>query len=90
MVLTTEGFLEVANNDYNKVAITTSKFPSFLKMANVTPIFKKRSINKEESFRPVSILPVLSKILEKLMSKQLSTFFANNLSKFQMWVQKGL
>ena len=36
----------------------TSKFPSFLKTANLTPVFKKGSKNKKENFRPVSILPV--------------------------------
>ena len=39
--------------EYNRIfynyAITTSKFPSFLKMANVTAIFKKRSKNKYEN-----------------------------------------
>ena len=69
--------------------ITTSKFPSVLKMANVTPIFKKGSKNKKENFRPVSILPVLSKIFEKLMSKHLFTFFENILSKFQCGFRKG-
>ena len=62
--------------------ITTSKFPSFLKIANITPIFKKGSKNKKKNFRPVSILPVLLKIFEKVMSKRLSTFFENILSKF--------
>ena len=69
--------------------ITTSKFPSFHKMANVTPIFKKESKNKKENFRPVSILLVLSKIFEKLMSEQLSTFFENILSKFYCRFRKG-
>ena len=31
-------------------AIAASKFPSFLKMANVSPIFKKGSKNKKENF----------------------------------------
>ena len=70
-------------------AITTSKLPSFLKMANITPIFEKGSKNKKENFRPVSILPVLSKIFEKPMSKQLSTFFENILSKCQCGFRKG-
>ena len=60
---------------YNS-AKTTSKFPFFLKIANVTPIFKKGSKNKKENFRPISILPVLSKSFEKSMSKLL-TFFEN-------------
>ena len=58
-------------------------------MANITPIFKKRCKNKKENFRPVSILLVLSKIFEKLMSKQLFTFFENILSKFQCGFRKG-
>ena len=69
-------------------AITTSKFPSFLKMANVTTIFKKRSKNKKENFRPVTIFSVLSKTFEKLLSKQLSTFFEIILSKFQCRFRK--
>ena len=58
-------------------------------MANITPIFEKGSKNKKESFRLISILPVLSKIFEKLMSKQLSTFFENILSKFRCGFRKG-
>ena len=38
---------------YNN-AITTSKFPSFLKTANVIPIFKKESKSKKKSFRTVT------------------------------------
>ena len=58
-------------------------------MANITPIFKKGSKNKKENFIQFSILQVLSKIFEKLMSKQLSTFFKNILSKFQCGFKKG-
>ena len=70
-------------------ATTNSKFPSFLKMEYITPIFKKGSKHKNENFIPVSILPVLLKTFEKLMSKQLSTFFKNILSKFQCGFRKG-
>ena len=59
-------------------------------MANVTPIFKKGSKTKKEIFWPVSILPVVSKNFEKLMSKQLSTFFEKYPVKISMWIQKGL
>ena len=50
--------------------------------------FKKESKNKKENFRPVSILPVLLKIFEKLMNK-LSSFFESILSKFQCGFRKG-
>ena len=51
-------------------------------------LFSRKEVKKKpENFRPVR--PVLSKIFEKLMSKQLSTFFENILSKFQCGFRKG-
>ena len=64
-------------------AISSSKFPSSLTCANITPAFKKCCRNLKKNYRSVSILPVLSKIFEKLMSKQLATSFQSILSKFQ-------
>ena len=62
---------------FYKNVITTSKFPFFLKMAKRNSYFQERMKNKKENFKPICILPVLSKSFEKLMSKQLSTFFEN-------------
>ena len=39
--------------------------------------------------RPVSIIPIISKIFEKNMSNQLSTYFEKILSKFQRGFRKG-
>ena len=41
--------------------------PSCLKEADVAPIHKKGKKDKKENYRPVSILPVLSKIFEIIM-----------------------
>ena len=41
----------------------------------MTPTFKDQSRNHKKNCRPVSILPVVSKIFEKLMNNQLSTYF---------------
>ena len=49
-------------------------FPDCLKEANVTPIFKKDDPLDKENYRPVSILPLLSKVFEKLIYKQLSNY----------------
>ena len=43
-------------------AIECSKFPKALKMANITPIFKKTERSDKTNYKPVSILPNLSKI----------------------------
>ena len=53
----------------------SSKFPSFFKCANITPIFKNESRNHKTNYRTVSILPIVSKITEKIMNNQLSTYF---------------
>ena len=51
-----------------------SSFPSSLKLADVTPLHKKGRKDMKENFRPESILPALSKIFEKCMFAQMSTF----------------
>ena len=63
--------------------ICSSKFPTSFKFANVTPVFKQGSRNQEGNYRPISILPIISKIFEKLICRQLSNHFDNILSKFQ-------
>ena len=52
-------------------SVNYSKFPSFFKYANITPIFKNECRNHKTNYRPVSIAPIVSKIFEKTMSNQL-------------------
>ena len=53
-------------------ALTTGKFPSNLKNADVTPVFKKNNPLNKENYRPVSVLPIISKVFEKLMQNQIN------------------
>ena len=46
--------------------IDTSTFPSKLKMAQVSPIFKKDDPFITKNYRPVSVLPTMSKLYEKV------------------------
>ena len=48
-------------------SIKSFTFPSCLKGADVTPIHKKGKKDKKENYRPVSTLPVLSKIYERCL-----------------------
>ena len=48
-------------------AIKSSGFLSSWKLADVTPLHKKGRKDMKENFRPVSILPTLSKIFEKCL-----------------------
>lgn len=49
-------------------------FPELLKQALIKPIYKKGEEDKPESYRPISILPTFSKILELAICEQLVTF----------------
>ena len=48
-----------------------SCFPTEWKVAKVLPLFKSCSTSEIDNYRPISILPTLSKILEKMVHKQL-------------------
>ena len=49
-------------------------FPDLMKIAKVVPLFKSGKDNIFTNYRPVSLLPQFSKILEKLFNKRLDTF----------------
>ena len=64
-------------------------FPSCFKEADVTPVHKKGKKDNKENYRPVSILPVLSKIFKRTMFIQMSTFFEDIFNKQQCGFRKG-
>ena len=70
-------------------SIKKSTFPSILKNANVTPVFKKGYRSSKENYRPVSILQLISKIFEKLHYKQITIFIDPLLSKYHCGFRKG-
>ena len=69
--------------------IKSFTFQSCLKEADIIPIHKNGKKDKKESYRPVSILPVLSKIFEKIMFIQMSAFFEDIFNKQQCRFCKG-
>ena len=58
-------------------AINPSKFTDSFKFTNIATEFKQASRNPKDNYRPINILPLISKILEKLICKQLSNNFDN-------------
>ena len=50
-------------------------FPDKLKIAQVTPTYKKGNIEGYHKYRPIAILSALSKILEKIILRRLTTYF---------------
>lgn len=66
-------------------SLSSGCFPSIWKKANVVPIPKKSVTSEPKDFRPISILPFLSKVLEKVVYRQLSHFLQSHslLNPFQ-------
>jgi hypothetical protein len=71
--------------------LKSGTFPDLLKMARIIPIFKKGEISDLNNYRPISVLPVISKILEKVVAEQLVHFLTSNhiLHPQQFGFQKG-
>ena len=69
--------------------ISKSIFPSDLKLADVTPVYKKKSKNSKDNYRPVSILSNISKIYERCIYNQIQLFFDSLLSKYQCGFCRG-
>ena len=57
------------------ISFETQTFPDILKNAIIKPIHKKDDKNDISNYRPISILPVISKIFERATLNQLLTFF---------------
>ena len=55
-------------------SINNSVFPNKWKEAKVTPLYKNGSLEEVNNYRPISILPVISKVLEKHVHDSLSEF----------------
>ena len=69
--------------------IKDGEFPNGLKLADITPIHKCGEKVCQKNYRPVSILPVLSKIYERVMQQQISNYIENCLSHLICGYRKG-
>ena len=58
--------------------IVTKVFPKPWKHSIIIPILKSYDIEEPTNFRLINLLPVLSKILEKVISTQLTEYLENN------------
>ena len=63
--------------------IHTGVYPEKLKWADVKPAHKKGSHTDKENYRPISILPNISKIYERCLFKQLTNYFEDY---FSVWI----
>ena len=60
------------------LSIQQSKFPSLYKMAKVIPLFKKDDPLSPKNYRPVAILCILSKVIERVVFMQIVEYMTKN------------
>ena len=70
-------------------SLSCATFPTSMKYADVIPIHKKDDKTDKENYRPISILPNLSKVYERLMYNQIYPYFDTLFSTFQCGFQKS-
>ena len=67
------------------LSIKSSVFPNKCKIAKLKPLFKKGNQTESKIFRPISLLPLVSKIIERVIHRQVQEYLDKNkiLFKFQ-------
>ena len=83
-----ELFSSVLSRMFNSY-IDKASFPNSLKQADITPVYKKSDTNDKNNYRPVSILPSLSRPFEKCLYEQIYDYTDSILSKAQCGFRKG-
>ena len=78
----------ILSNAYNR-SLKEGDFPSSLKEADMTPLHKKDEKTLKENYRPVSILPTVSKIYERLMHTEIENYMKRFISPFLCGFRKG-
>ena len=55
-----------------------SLFPAAFKYVKIIPVFKKGSKLDLNNYRPISIIPAMSKVFESLLNRQIYDYFEEN------------
>ena len=74
---------------WNDEILKKCQVPENLKLADITPVFKKEGKYLAQNYRPVSALPTLSKVFEKIMQKQVINHVNTFLSPYLCGYRKG-
>ena len=74
-------------NNFN-TGVGNNTFPPTLKSAGIKPTYKKDDRGNKENYRPVSLLPFVSKIFQEIRYAQISPYFDPILSPTQCGFRK--
>ena len=60
------------------LSISLSSFPDDCKIAKLKPLYKKEAKTKPKNYQPISLLPLISKIIERIIHDQTQVFLDEN------------
>ena len=64
--------------DFFNLSITSGVFPSDWKIAKFSPLFKSGDLKNANNYRPISVLPTIARVFERLIFDQLYTYVNEN------------
>ena len=70
-------------------SVKESKFPGSLKISEITPCHKQDETTLKSNYRPVSILPTVSKLFERILKDQAYAYMNKNRSPYLCGFRKG-
>ena len=77
-------FLPSRNNN----SFQTVNFPNELKLAEVTPVYRKKDPLNKENYRPVNVMSHVSKIFEKIVYEQINSYMEPRFSHLLCGLRK--
>ena len=83
-----ESISEPVKNIINLMVLEGS-LPDQAKISSITPAYKKGERTLRTNYRPISILPAVSKLLEKFIFKQMSNYFEKLFSEYLSGFRRG-
>ena len=78
VIIDTYDYIKLPLFNIFQTSIREGVFPDKLKIAKVTPVFKAGDATSLGNYRPISILPVFSKVLERIMYNRVYNFLTKN------------
>jgi len=91
MIKIASGLLSVPFTQIFNESISSGIVPDIFKISRITPLFKSGNATDPGNYRPISVISPFSKVLEKLVYKQLMSFLDKQeiLFKYQFGFRKG-
>ena len=77
------------NSVWNNEVLKDLNFANGLKLADIVPVFKKDDSTLVKNYSPVSLLPIISKIFERIMLNQVTAYMNEYLSPHLCGYRKG-